>query len=129
MKNKAYIVFSANSSKLLETNNMLALILDTKLPTGLSNKVFKYWSMGKYMGHPYEYKKRTLFNEDSLCIELLGIKDKGLMEFVKDMCKFGDTIIFENVKNFEIYFMEDNVKELVAKMYKEHEWLMKELGK
>lgn len=105
IKNRAYIVFSVDASKKLETNNMMSVIADNKMPYYLVNKVFKSWNIGKYMGHPYKYKNGVIFNEDSICIELLGIKNKGLMEFAKEMCKFGDTIIFENVKDYEIYFL------------------------
>ena len=41
IKNRAYIVFSANSSKLLETNNMVSVIADTKLNSQLSNLNFR----------------------------------------------------------------------------------------
>ena len=79
-----------------------------ELEENAQKKLAASWSIGRYLKNlSYSHKENELFDENSYCVELTGIRKETLLDFAKKLCIIlGKDALVKPYEDTEIIFID-----------------------
>ena len=108
-KTRGGIIVIANGSEVVnECNHKEVMMITEALKMAAKKGLAGLWSIGRYLNLSYFYKEDELFNGNSYCVELTGVRKESLLAFAKKICLiFGKTVLVKSYEKPEIIFIDD----------------------